>query len=91
MNYSKEELIKVKFDNISNLEEKKKVASKIADKVKDGQVIRIWLRLNFIFSNFSNSWENKNRRYKYQSNTNFFRDEDVMWLFRNTYYKFIGE
>lgn len=55
MNYSKEDLIKVKFDNISNLEEKKKVASKIADKVKDGQVIRIWLRLNFIFSNFGNS------------------------------------
>lgn len=55
MNYSKEDLIKVKFENISNLEEKKRVASKIADKVKDGQVIRIWLRFNFILGNFSNS------------------------------------
>lgn len=78
MNYSKEDLIKVKFENISNLEEKKRVASKIADKVKDGQVIRIWLRFNFILGNFSNSWEDKSRKYKYQSNTNFFRNEDAM-------------
>ena len=48
-------LEKIEFDNINNLEEKKRVAQKIVKKVKDGQVIRIWFWLYFIFSYNSNS------------------------------------
>lgn len=55
MNWNKEILTKMKFDNISNLEEKMKLAEKIADKVRDGQVIRIWFWLYIIFGNNSNS------------------------------------
>ena len=51
MNYNKEDLLKIDFKEISNLEEKKQIASKIAGKVKDGQVIRIWFWFNFVFSN----------------------------------------
>lgn len=51
MNYNKEDLLEIDFKEISNLEEKKQIASKIAGKVKDGQVIRIWFWFNFVFSN----------------------------------------
>ena len=59
MNWDKEILEKVKFENISHLEEKKKIVEKIVDKVKNGQVIRIWLRIHIIFSNYSDSKKNK--------------------------------
>lgn len=39
MNWNKEILTKIDFENIKNKEEKEKVAHKIADKVKDGDVI----------------------------------------------------
>ena len=39
MNWSKELFEKIEVDNIENLEEKKKVAEKIAEKVKNNQVI----------------------------------------------------
>ena len=55
MNWNKEILTKIKFDNISNLEEKTKVAEKVAENVKDGQVIRLWLWFYILFSNNSNS------------------------------------
>lgn len=55
MKWNKEILEKIEFDNINNLEEKKRVAQKIVKKVKDGQVIRIWFWLYFIFSYNSNS------------------------------------
>lgn len=39
MNWNKDVLTKIDFDNIENREEKENVARKIADKVKDGDVI----------------------------------------------------
>ena len=39
MNWNKDILTKVEFDKIDNLEEKKRLAIKVADKVKNGQVI----------------------------------------------------
>ena len=39
MNWNKNILSKIEFENISNLEEKKEVAKKIVDKAQDGQVI----------------------------------------------------
>lgn len=39
MNWNKEILTKIDFENIKNKEEKEKVAHKIAEKVKDGDVI----------------------------------------------------
>ena len=39
MNWKKEILEKIEFDDIKNREEKEKVACKVAEKVKDGQVI----------------------------------------------------
>ena len=39
MNWNKELLEKIEIENIENLEEKKKVAERISEKVKDGQVI----------------------------------------------------
>ncbi len=39
MDWNKEILTKIKFDKIENMEEKKIVANKVVDKVKDGQVI----------------------------------------------------
>ena len=39
MNWDKNILNKIEFENISNLEEKKKLGEMIANKVKDGQVI----------------------------------------------------
>ncbi len=39
MNWDKDILNKIEFDNISNLEEKKKLGETIAKKVEDGQVI----------------------------------------------------
>lgn len=39
MNWDKELLEKIRIDNVEHLEEKKKVAEKIAEKVKDNQVI----------------------------------------------------
>ena len=39
MNWDKDILINVEFENISNIEEKKKLGEMIANKVKDGQVI----------------------------------------------------
>ena len=59
MNWDKKILANVKFENISHLEEKKKIAQKIVDKVKDGQVIRIWFRFYILFSNYSNSRKDK--------------------------------
>ncbi len=59
MDWNKEILTKIEFDNIINLEEKNKVAKKVADKVKDGQVIRIWLWLYIIFSCISYIRKNK--------------------------------
>ena len=59
MNWDKEILANVKFENISHLEEKKKIAQKIVDKVKDGQVIRIWFRFYILLSNHSDSRKDK--------------------------------
>ena len=59
MNWDKEILAKVNFENISHLEEKKKIVQKIVDKVEDGQVIRIRFRLNILFSNHSDSRKDK--------------------------------
>lgn len=39
MNWNKNILSKIEFENISNLEEKKEVAKKIVEKAQDGQVI----------------------------------------------------
>ena len=39
MEWCKEILEQVKFENISNEDEKKKIAQRIAQKVKDGEVI----------------------------------------------------
>ena len=39
MNWSKDILNKIEFDNISNIEEKRKLGEIIASKVQDGQVI----------------------------------------------------
>lgn len=39
MNWNEDILTKIDFDNIENREEKQKVANKIAEKVKDGEVI----------------------------------------------------
>ena len=39
MNWNKDILNKIEFENISNLKEKKIVANKVVDKVRDGQVI----------------------------------------------------
>lgn len=39
MKWNEKILTKIDFENISNLEEKKKVAEKVAEKVQDGQVI----------------------------------------------------
>ncbi len=50
MEYSDELLENIKIDNIENLEEKKLVAKKVVDKVKDGQVIRTWFWFYIIFS-----------------------------------------
>ena len=50
MDYSDELLENIKIDSIENLEEKKIVAKKVVNKVKDGQVIRIWFWFYFIFS-----------------------------------------
>ena len=55
MNWNKEILTKIKFDNISNLEEKMALAEKVVEKVKDGQLIRIWFWFYIIFSNNCNS------------------------------------
>ena len=40
MEWCKEILEQVKFENISNEDEKKKIAQRIAQKVKDGEVSR---------------------------------------------------
>ena len=55
MEYSDELLENIKIDSIKNLEEKKIVAKKVVDKVKDGQVIRIWFWIYIIFSCISYS------------------------------------
>ena len=39
MNWDKEILNKIDFDNIKNKEEKEKVAKKVAEKIKNGDVI----------------------------------------------------
>ena len=39
MNWDKEILSKIDFENIKNKEEKEKIAKKIADNIKDGDVI----------------------------------------------------
>ena len=39
MDWNKDILSKIEFKNITNREEKEKVAKKITDKVKDGDVI----------------------------------------------------
>ena len=59
MNWDKEILANVKFENISHLEEKKKIVQKIVDKVKDGQVIRIRFRFYILFGNHSDSRKDK--------------------------------
>ena len=51
MNCDEEKLLQSIYGNISNLEEKQEVAKKVLDKVKNGQVIRIWLWFNIIFGN----------------------------------------
>ena len=59
MNWNEEMINKIKQQNIDNIEEKKKVAEKIVDKVKAGQVIRIWLWFNIIYSYNCNCRKNK--------------------------------
>ena len=51
MEYNTKLSIGEDLKDIENLEEKKEVAKKIVDKVKDGQVIRIWIWLNIIYCN----------------------------------------
>ena len=63
MEYSDELLENIKIDNIENLEEKKLVAKKVVDKVKDGQVIRTWFWFYIIFSCIRNSKQDKERKY----------------------------
>ena len=59
MNWNEEMLNRIRIENIDNIESKKRVAEKIIDKVKDGQVIRIWLWFNIFYSYNSNFRENK--------------------------------
>ena len=59
MNWNEETLDKMKLENIDNVEAKKKVAEMVAQKVKDGQVIRIWLWFNLFYSNSCNCRKNK--------------------------------
>ncbi len=54
MNWNEETLDKMKLENIDNIEAKKKVAEMVAQKVKDGQVIRIWLWFDIFYSNNCN-------------------------------------
>lgn len=51
MEYNTKLSIGEDLKDIENLEEKKEVAKKIVDKVKDGQVIRIWIWINIIYCN----------------------------------------
>lgn len=44
------EIIEESKNEIDNFTQKEKVAKKIVEKVKDGQVIRIWFWLNIILS-----------------------------------------
>ena len=50
---------KIKKENIDNIEAKKKVAEAVAQKLKDGQVIRIWLWFNIFYGNSCNCRKNK--------------------------------
>lgn len=59
MNWNEETLDKMKLENIDNIEAKKKVAETVAQKVKDGQVIRIWLWLDIFYSNNCNRGKSK--------------------------------
>ena len=59
MNWNEETLDKMKLENIDNIEAKKKVAEMVAQKVKDGQVIRIWLWFDLFYSNSCNCRKNK--------------------------------
>ncbi len=59
MNWNEETLDKMKLENIDNVEAKKKVAEMVAQKVKDGQVIRIWLWFDLFYSNSCNCRKNK--------------------------------
>ena len=59
MNWNEKTLDKMKLENIDNVEAKKKVAEMVAQKVKDGQVIRIWLWFDLFYSNSCNCRKNK--------------------------------
>lgn len=59
MNWNEETLDKMKLENIDNVEAKKKVAEMVAQKVEDGQVIRIWLWFDLFYSNSCNCRKNK--------------------------------
>lgn len=85
MKWNNDILTKIDFKNITNLEEKKQVASKITDKVKDGQVIRIWLWFYIIFSYINHSRENKEGKNKYYGYSYFNRNKNALQLFRNNY------
>ena len=54
MNWNEETFDKMKLENIDNIEAKKKVAKMVVQKVKDGQVIRIWLWFDTFYSNNCN-------------------------------------
>lgn len=59
MYWNGESLDKMKLENVDNIEAKKKVAEKIVEKVKDGQVIRLWFGLNIFYSYNCNCGKSK--------------------------------
>ena len=69
-------------NNITNKEEKLEVARKVAEKVKDGDVIG--------FGSGSTSYlAARKRKFKYFSNTNFIWNESVMSRLKNSNNKYI--
>ena len=50
---------KIKKENIDHIEARKKVAEAVAQKLKDGQVIRIWLWFNIFYGNNFNCRKSK--------------------------------
>lgn len=83
MDWNKEALNKIDFENISNVEDKKRIAQKVVEKVKNGQVVRIWIWINIIFGCNSNSKKIKRRKIEYHSYSYFYRNENALWKFRN--------
>ena len=74
---------KIKTENIDNIEAKKKVAETVAQKVKDGQIIRIWFWFDIFYGNNFNCGKGKKRKHSYNSNTNIFRDKNALYNIRD--------